>query len=245
MEGQLKPLTARQDQFCREYLLDLNATQAAMRAGFSGKTAKVIAHQLMAQPKIGARITELRSESNVRLNMSADDIIRRLVSIADADPRNLTAYHVGPCRYCWGRNHAYQWKTPRELTEAIHYAKDTDLPPSDEGGFGFNPSLPPNPNCPECVGYGKGFTVIRDTRTLNPRDARLFQGVKQTRDGVTVSILDQSAAINRLADYFGIQNKQGENTATTFTDMVSQLLRAGGAHNRAPIRKDPPPKVPE
>lgn len=239
---QIKPITARQEQFCREYLLDMNATQAAIRAGYAAKGAHVVASRLLTQPEITVRITALRDERNARLNIKADDIVKRLVAIAAADPRNLVAYHVGPCRYCWGVNHAYQWRTQRELDEAREKATEAGKKlPTEAGGFGFKSSLAPNADCPECAGYGKGFTVIRDTRTLDPRDALLFQGVKQTREGVTVSILDQSAAVNRLAGYFGITSKQGESTTTPFADMLSQLLRAGGPHTRAPIRKDPPP----
>jgi hypothetical protein len=143
---------------------------------------------------------------------------------------------------CWGAGHEYQWRHPRELREATIKATATDEAPSDAGGFGYTRNRDPNPICPDCDGYGIGFTVIRDMRKPDPRDARLFQGIKQTRDGVTVAILDQTAAVNRLADYFGIHSKQGDNTiANAFTDMLGQLLRAGGPHTKAPIRKDPAP----
>jgi hypothetical protein len=239
--GKLKPITARQDQFCREYLLDLNATQAAIRAGFSPKNAPSISSRLLAQPEINARITALRDERNARLSMDADDVVKRLIGVVVADPRKLTAHHIGACRYCWGIGHAYQWRHERELAEAIRKVKDDNEPPSSVGGFGYSRAKRPNPDCPDCDGYGIGFTVFADTRDLDDEGMRLFHGVKTTRDGLTVLMADKNKALERLADHFGIYDRRDENTANAFTDMVSQLLRAGGPHTRAPIRKDPEP----
>ena len=49
-------LTAKQRAFVQEYLVDLNATQAALRAGFSVKTAHVQSAQLMAKPGVKAAV---------------------------------------------------------------------------------------------------------------------------------------------------------------------------------------------
>jgi hypothetical protein len=239
--GKLKHLTARQDQFCREYLLDLNAAQAAIRSGFSARTAKNIAHRLMAKAEIKARIDALRAERNARLNMTSDDIVKRLIGVVVADPRKLTSYHIGACRYCWGIGHAYHWRHERELAEAIRKAKDDEPPPSDQGGFGYSRARRPNPSCPDCDGYGIGFTVFADTRDLDDEAMRLFQGIKESRDGITILMADKNKALERLADHFGIYDQRNETPANAFTDMLNQLLRAGGAHTRAPIRKDPAP----
>ena len=242
-EGQAKPLTARQDQFCREYLVDLNATQAAIRAGYNASGAGPAASRLLTDPRVAAKIADLRAERNARVQMSGDDVVKRLIGIVTADPRKLTQHHIGACRYCWGIGHAYQWRHQRELDEAIRKAKDGEPLPTDEGGFGYSRARSPNPACPDCDGYGIGFTVFCDTRTLDQDAMLLFQGVKETRDGLTVLMADKNKALERLADHLGIYDKGGENTANAFTDMVKQLLRAGGEHSRAPIRKDPPPKV--
>ena len=57
-----KPLTAKQEMFCLEYLIDLNATQAAIRAGYSEKTANVIGPENLAKPCISEKIAKAFNE---------------------------------------------------------------------------------------------------------------------------------------------------------------------------------------
>ena len=59
------PLTPKQDQFVKEYLVDLNATQAAIRAGYSAKTANEQGSRLLANAKVSAAIAEARAEVSV------------------------------------------------------------------------------------------------------------------------------------------------------------------------------------
>lgn len=242
-EGQSRPLSARQDQFCREYLLDLNATKAAIRAGYAPTSAPQHASKLLTDARIEARIEALRKERNERLNMTADDVVKALVSIVKADPRKLTKLCVGPCRYCWGIDHAYQWRTLREYEDAQRKAEERQSKhmPTMEGGFGYNVTHKPNADCPECNGLGHRYTLFTPTDEIDGPEAVLFQGVKETRDGLQFVMADKGKALERLADHLGIYDKRDENAANAFTDMVKQLLRAGGAHTRAPIRKDPTP----
>ena len=79
-----RSLTDRQDLFCREYIKDLNAQAAAKRAGYSEKMANAKAYQFLKVDRIRERIEELKKESMRRLALDADDILRRLVRIADA-----------------------------------------------------------------------------------------------------------------------------------------------------------------
>ena len=51
-EKNVKKLTARQERFCREYIIDYNATKAAVRAGYSEKTAKSIGSENLTKPDI-------------------------------------------------------------------------------------------------------------------------------------------------------------------------------------------------
>lgn len=56
--------TDKQEMFCREYLIDLNATQAAIRAGYSAKTANRTASENLSKPDIQLRISELKAQRN-------------------------------------------------------------------------------------------------------------------------------------------------------------------------------------
>ncbi|MDR5614591.1 MULTISPECIES: terminase small subunit [unclassified Arsenophonus] len=78
-------LTDKQEAFCREYLIDLNATQAAIRAGYSEKTAKDIACQNLAKLNIQKRIQDLMEERKNRIEVNADYVLKRLVDIDQMD----------------------------------------------------------------------------------------------------------------------------------------------------------------
>lgn len=74
-------LTDKQQRFVDEYLIDLNATQAAIRAGYSVKTAGSQAHDLLKKPEILARVRERQAEQAERLCLSADAVIIRLMDV--------------------------------------------------------------------------------------------------------------------------------------------------------------------
>lgn len=78
-------MTPKQQRFCEEYLVDLNATQAAIRAGYSAKTARRIASENLTKPDIAKRIDKLTGERSQRIGRDADDVIRRLWQIVEAD----------------------------------------------------------------------------------------------------------------------------------------------------------------
>lgn len=67
-------LTPKQEKFCVEYLVDLNATQAAIRAGYSEKTAEATASRLLRNVKVKARIQELRKEYFTKTIASAAEV---------------------------------------------------------------------------------------------------------------------------------------------------------------------------
>jgi len=68
-------LTPKQAAFCREYLLDLNATAAAKRAGYSEATAKQQASRLLTNVNVAERITELRDAAAQRNEVTLDEVI--------------------------------------------------------------------------------------------------------------------------------------------------------------------------
>lgn len=74
-------LTAKQRRFCDEYLIDLNATQAAIRAGYSEKNARNIASENLAKPNIKAYIDERMSEKESQLIATQDEVLKYLTSV--------------------------------------------------------------------------------------------------------------------------------------------------------------------
>lgn len=82
-------LSAKQELFVAEYLKDLNATQAAIRAGYSKKTAKDIACENLAKPNIKAAIAEGKKKRIDRVQVDADWVLKRLFEEAGADLADL------------------------------------------------------------------------------------------------------------------------------------------------------------
>lgn len=81
----MKKLTPKQEAFCREYILDHNGTQAAIRAGYYSRTAKVQACKLLTKGNLKKRISELEMMVISRHDIAIEEIISRLVSIAFFD----------------------------------------------------------------------------------------------------------------------------------------------------------------
>lgn len=75
-------LTKKQKLFCDEYLIDLNATQAAIRAGYSPDTAKEIGCENLTKPNIRAHIDRAMAERSKRTGINADRVIMELAKIA-------------------------------------------------------------------------------------------------------------------------------------------------------------------
>lgn len=67
-------MTPRQEKFCVEYLIDLNATQAAIRAGYSKRTADRIANQNLRKLEIQSRIKKMRDDYYDKTIMSAKEV---------------------------------------------------------------------------------------------------------------------------------------------------------------------------
>lgn len=74
-------MTAKQKRFCDEYLIDLNATQAAIRSGYSKKTANRIATENLSKPVIKEYIAERMAEKESQLIADQDEVLKYLTSV--------------------------------------------------------------------------------------------------------------------------------------------------------------------
>lgn len=74
-------LTAKQQRFCDEYLIDLNATQAAIRSGYSEKTARAIGAENLTKPYIKEYIEKRMAEKEAALIASQDEVLKYLSSV--------------------------------------------------------------------------------------------------------------------------------------------------------------------
>ena len=74
-------MNEKQKQFCNEYLIDFNGTQAAIRAGYSRNTARSIANENLTKPDIQAYLKELIENRNERVQITQDDVIRDIIEV--------------------------------------------------------------------------------------------------------------------------------------------------------------------
>lgn len=76
-------LTDKQELFCLEYMKDLNATQAAIRAGYSSNSAKTIGCENLTKPYIRARIDELLETRKEKIEIDANWVLAKLTEVVD------------------------------------------------------------------------------------------------------------------------------------------------------------------
>lgn len=200
------PLNQRQLAFCREYAVDLNATQAAIRAGYSKRTAGAQGTALLQNQEIQLECNKYISQKAKDAGLNAAKVIEELWNMATTDANELTEYRRHCCRYCYGENHDYQ-RTPKERREAwalyqnavANHKGKGPIPEFDErGGLGYNPHRPPVEDCPECFGQGVGEVFIKDTRKVSKAAKSLFAGVKQTKEGVEIKTHSKEKSLELL-----------------------------------------------
>jgi phage terminase small subunit len=228
-------LTPKQQRFVEEYLIDLNATQAAIRAGYSDKTACEQGSRLLTNVKVSKAIAEAQKKLSELAEITQDMVLKRWWAIATAEVNDVIQYRRVCCRHCHGTNHAYQWKDAEEYQRAFA-AADTDekatdeLLPTDDGGYGFKPTLDPHPNCPQCYGEGHGEVHAADSRKLSESARMLYDGVKITDRGFEVKTLDRAKALENVARHLGMFVDKTEITGkdggpVELSDAKAALLR--------------------
>lgn len=82
-------MTPRQSAFVNEYLIDLNATQAAIRAGYSAKTAYSQGERLLKNAEVAAAVSAAQAERSQRTRINADWVLSRLGAEVEADLADL------------------------------------------------------------------------------------------------------------------------------------------------------------
>lgn len=76
-------LTPKQQRFVEEYLIDLNATQAAIRAGYSEKTAYAVGHENLKKPEIAKALSAARGERSQRTEITADYVLSTILETVE------------------------------------------------------------------------------------------------------------------------------------------------------------------
>lgn len=90
--GRVVTLTPKQQTFVDEYLIDLNATQAAIRAGYSSNRASEIGYQLLHKTTVRAAIDAAQAKRSERTEITQDMVLRELAKIGFADIRKVVRW---------------------------------------------------------------------------------------------------------------------------------------------------------
>lgn len=83
----MSKLSAKQSRFIEEYLIDLNATQAAIRAGYSEKTAGSQAHDLLKKPEIAQEVQDAKRRRSEATGITQERVLKELARIGFSDVR--------------------------------------------------------------------------------------------------------------------------------------------------------------
>ena len=213
--GVLAQLTDMQEVFVREYMVDWNGTQAAIRAGYSAKSAGEIAYQLLQKPSVREAIETLASARARRLGIDADELMRMWAAVVTLDANEISQLRRVCCPYCWGEGHARQF-TPSSLEAARtkhERERQRRLKADQNDDIGEFPAYtdawydkrrPPAEDCPECHGEGVVEVFFADTRNLSPAARLVYAGVKEGRDGIEVLTMSKEKAADNLARALGL-----------------------------------------
>ncbi|MCE1480471.1 terminase small subunit [Enterobacter hormaechei] len=202
-------LTAQQRLFVAEYLKDGNATQAAIRAGYSKKSAEQIGYQLLQKTSVAQAIAQQQKASIERTIGGADEVLAQMWQLATFDANQLSQYRRGACRYCWGFGHQYQWRDMVEFEEKRLEATERDKrEPVDVGGYGYDHTREPNPGCPRCNGDGIGQPYFADTRKLSPVAALAYSGVKLGKNGVEIIAVSRERMFEAVMKRLGLADSE-------------------------------------
>lgn len=165
-----------------------------------------VAHDLAKLPEIMARVAELKLIAADRTAFTVADALQRWIDIAAADPRELIETLVSACRFCHGEQHGYQWKEREYLAACAAAERDDEPLPDPLGGFGFRFTADPHPDCPECEGRGQRRIEVKDTSKMSASALLLYEGVKQTRDGIEIKMKDRTKALENACRIIGAFN---------------------------------------
>jgi len=193
-------------RFIAEYLKDNNATAAAERAGYSDPN---YGRQLLTNPNVAQAIAQQQKASIVRTLGSADEVLEQMWRLATFDANQISQHRRGCCRHCWGFGHQYQWRDAVEYEEKrLEALERKRREPVDVGGYGYNHTLDPNPDCPRCNGEGVSRVVLQDSTKLDDAAALAYSGVKVGNAGIEITSISRERMFEAVAKRLGLADAE-------------------------------------
>lgn len=119
-------LTGKQELFCQEYIVDLNATQAAIRAGYSEDTASETGYENLRKPQIEVRIAELMAARSERTRVTQDRVVAELAKIGFQQPQKFFKTVDGQPKIDMSNVDEFDWASVRGVTNKTKTFVDKD-----------------------------------------------------------------------------------------------------------------------
>lgn len=216
----MQDLEPNEALWVREYMKDRNAAAAAIRAGYSPKSARELGPRIAKRPRVVAALNEYCFALMGKNHVEGNQVLAVLSSQLKADPGEVVQHRRYGCRHCWGQDFTYQY-TPSEFDKARIRHEENRVRIIGGGGADigefqgvagdwYDQRNEPNPECPECFGDGLCDVFVADTRTLSPEGRSLIASVKQTKEGIEVKLHDKQKALDGLARYHNLFNDTPE-----------------------------------
>lgn len=225
-------LTAQMEAFAAALAAGLNNSDAyreaypvalRWRPGSVHSKAAALARDVRVANRVQALLKNAAAQNEADVSL----VLRQYLTRLRADPRAITEVRVGPCRHCWGEGHRYQF-TDGELEDARakHELKREELLAGDRGrdigefdergGGGYAFGKAPNQDCPTCAGIGQARAVLKDSRNYDEAALSLYEGVKETKDGIEVKVASRDKALEQVARHVGFFEKDKEKAGGVF-----------------------------
>lgn len=195
-------LTPKQARFVEEYLVDLNATQAAIRAGYSARTAHSQGQRLLKHVEVAASVAAGQQDRSGRTEITADRVLQELAKIGFADIRKAVK---------WGsRLVARPEETMPEgesLEAQSHGGALKRRKAGDDGTDAF---------------YVTAIEMLSSDE-MDEETAFAVSEVIQTKEGVRIKFHDKVQALTQIGRHLGMFTDKVEATVTVHEDALGEL----------------------
>lgn len=180
-------LTPKQQQFVREYLIDFNATQAAIRAGYSAKTAQVIGAENLKKPMVAAEIQRLSQKTAAKLEITRENIMQELAAVGFARTTDFVKVETEPDRRTYIHPITGEAiNAPGGYYQTVRITDTDDLPTEKvaalagikQGANGIEVKLHDKVRALELLGKAVGMFDNRETPIV--AENNLFEAIKNS-----------------------------------------------------------------
>lgn len=176
-------LTAKQAQFVAEYLIDLNATQAATRAGYSAKTAYSQGQRMLKDVDVAASVAAAMAERAARTEITADRVLRELAKIGFSDIRKAVK---------WGS---------RLVERPLDAASEGDELEEQPHGGALKRRRGGDD---ETDAFYVTSIELTDSEELDDDTAAAVSEIAQTKEGVRIKLHDKKGALVDIGRHLGM-----------------------------------------